>query len=204
MFNQFFETIKRFVPLSTDDQAAITAAFRVCQLRKKETLLLQGSMCMSASYIVKGLLRVYHADPQDNQFVLKFATENEWAVDLGSFFNQQAAIVTIEAVEATKVLYTDHRSLLALFGQVPAFERYVRLIQQQALVDMQQRLLSVMRQTADQRYLQFIMTYPALVQRLPQKQIASYLGISPEFLSKLRGQMSRGATRHAMPFLAQA
>lgn len=204
MIAQFLTSIKQLVELSADDQKAIAAAFHVRQLRKKETLHLQGSVCMVAAFIVKGLLRVYHVDSQDSQCVLRFAQENDWALDLGSFVSQQASVLSIEAVEATKILYIDHAGIQALFQQVPAFECYVRLVQQKTIVQLQQRLLSVMRQTASQRYVQFVQMYPGLEQRVPQKHVAAFLGISPEFLSKLRGQITRGTEGLVRPYLSQA
>jgi CRP-like cAMP-binding protein len=204
MIMQLLTSVKKLVELSEDDQRIITAAFHTRQLRKKETLLLQGSVCMVAAFIAKGLVRIYHADSQDNQCVLRFAQENDWALDLGSFVSHQASVLSIEALETTRILYIDHAGIQALFQQVPAFECYVRLVQQQTIVQLQQRLMSVMRQTANQRYLQFVQMHPGLEQRVPQKQVAAFLGISPEFLSKLRGQLTRGAEAQPRSYLAQA
>lgn len=205
MTTQFIKSIKEYVSLSSEDEAYIMRAFKVRHLRRKEMLLQQGNVCQFAAFIVKGLLRMYHADSQDNQCVLKFATENNWALDLGSFVGNQASMLTIEAMEPTQVLYIDNEGMEALFQQSPAFECYIRLMQQRTLAALQQRLLSFMSQRADQRYAQFIDTHSALLQRLPQKHIASYLGISPEFLSKLRGQMSRGTFHRYPPLeIAQA
>ena len=126
-----------------------------------------------------------------SETILTFATEGWWVSDLASFTERKPSRMFIETLEDSEILIIDYNSKQALFRQIPKFELFFRLLVQRALFTLQSRFHAVVSQTAEQRYLDFIERYPQLVQRVPQHQIARYIGVSPEFLSKLRSSLLR-------------
>jgi CRP-like cAMP-binding protein len=123
--------------------------------------------------------------------VLQFAVEDWWIGDIASYVQQTPAQVHIQALEDSELLLIHHEDKEALFQNVPAFERMFRLMLQRSLVVLQDRFVSTLAQPADVRYQAFLEQYPGIVQRVPQHYIASYLGISPEFLSRVRARLAK-------------
>lgn len=160
-------------------------------IRKKEYLLKQGDVCRTESFITKGCLRTYTIDDKGAEHILMFGVEDWWVGDLYSFFTQTPSNYFIDALEDTSVLQITKPDLDKLYEKVPKFERFFRLMFQGAYIAQQQRINQGLSFTAEQRYLNFIQRYPALEQRISQKQMSAYLGITPEFLSMLRKKLSR-------------
>ena len=127
---------------------------------------------------------------KNNEHSVSFAAENDWIVDLGSFYSEKTNKLFIEAVEPSVILQIEKRDLLFLFVNVPKFDRNLRVIMEEKFIELQNRLLQNVSANANQRYADFLEQYPKLASRLPSTQIASYLGITPEFLSKIRGEKS--------------
>jgi CRP-like cAMP-binding protein len=136
-------------------------------------ILQEGFICKHYTFVEKGCFKMYGIDEKNNEHNISFAAENDWIVDLGSFYS-----------EKTK------RDLLFLFVNVPKFDRNFRVITEEKFIELQNRLLQNFSTNANQRYADFLEQYPKLASRLPNTQIASYLGITPEFLSKIRGKRS--------------
>jgi CRP-like cAMP-binding protein len=157
------------------------------KLIKKNTLVLNsGDVCRSIYFVNKGCLRIYHTDESGIDHNISFAPENWWAVDIASFSNQIPAFYSISALEETEVFYLDHATLEELYMKVPKFERFFRILTQNGYSLNQRRMTSNSSKKAEERYRQFQKLYPYLEQRIAQKHIASYLGITPVFLSMLR------------------
>jgi len=180
----------------TDDEFERFASMLVSRrIRKKERLLRAGELCWFEGFVHTGCLRVYCTDNEGADHILCFAPEDAWFTDVQSFVSKKPAQLNIDAVESSDVLLIPGSSKERLYREVPKFERLSRLMAQWALVALQERLIGCMRLTAAERYRDFKDRYPALVNRIPQYQIAAYLGISPEFLSKIRRPPRRNRFR---------
>ncbi|MDN3658595.1 Crp/Fnr family transcriptional regulator [Ferruginibacter paludis] len=160
-------------------------------IKRKEYLLRPNEICKYESFITKGCLRSYTIDDAGLEHIVMFAVEEWWTGDLYSFLTQTPGNFIIDALEDTELLQISKDDLEKLYECVPKFERFFRLILQNAFVAQQQRINQNLSFTAEERYLHFIKKYPQLEQRLAQKQVAAYLGITPEFLSMIRRKLAR-------------
>ncbi|MES2850246.1 MAG: Crp/Fnr family transcriptional regulator [Bacteroidota bacterium] len=182
---------QQLIPLNKEEKQLVTELFHPRLYRKRQYALQEGDVCTQMLFVVSGCLRMYKIDEQGNTHILQFATENYWINDLGSFHSEKASALNIDALEDTTLLQISHSNLIALYTQAPKFHRIFRVLVENSYVSLQKRLLQNISSTAEDRYHSFIETYPHLVNRLPQTQIASYLGITPEFLSRLRNKLSK-------------
>jgi CRP-like cAMP-binding protein len=138
--------------------------------------------------VIKGLLRAYNVDDEGEEHIVMFAMEGWWISDLYSFLSQQPATLNIDALEDTEVLSIEKPDLEKLYVEVPQFNKLFRILLQNSMIASQQRILASISHTAEEKYLAFIKKYPAFEQRIPQAQIAAYLGITPETISRIRRQ----------------
>jgi CRP-like cAMP-binding protein len=143
------------------------------------------------NFIAKGCLRTYSIDANGFEHIVLFGTEGWWMNDMYSFLTQTPATYYIDALEDTELLQISRADLDLLYERVPKFERFFRIILQNAFIAQQRRIHHSLSDTAEQRYLHFLEKYPQLEQRIPQKQIAAFLGITPEFLSMLRRKRTK-------------
>jgi len=193
MLQAIRKNIERYVALTNEEFDLFAGLLQHRHLEKRASLLVAGQICDFEGYVVKGCLRVYHTDESGADHVLYFAPEDWWVADIGSLIFQTPAVLSMDALEPTDVLTIDRTSKERLYAAVPKFERLFRIMSQRALVGMQSRVMAMMRETADVRYNDFRQRYPELEHRVPQHQIAAYLGISPEFLSRIRHKQARSA-----------
>jgi CRP-like cAMP-binding protein len=140
------------------------------------------------TFINKGCMRSYKVDSKGQEHIVMFGIEGWWISDFYSFLTETPAIQHIDALEDSEVFCIDKPDLEKLYTTVPKFERFFRIILQNAYISSQQRSLSDISETAEERYIAFINKYPTLEQRVPQHQIASYLGMTPETISRIRKQ----------------
>lgn len=159
--------------------------------RKRQYVLQEGDVCNQFNFVVSGCLRMYKADDKGNIHIIQFATENCWMIDLGSFHSRKQAELTIDTLEDSLIVQIDYDNLISLYTQAPKFDKIFRVLIENSFISLQKRLLQNISSTAEDRYLLFLKMYPHLVNRLPQTQIASFLGITPEFLSKLRNRRKK-------------
>lgn len=190
MHDLLLRHITRQVSLSAPEQDAVRTRFQARNLKKKEFLLQAGDVCRTEHFVVQGCLRAYVIDTEGKEHIIQFAVEEWWIGDMRSFVREVPAEFFIEAMENCALLVIDKPGLEQLFREAPAFERFYRIIVQNAFIALQQRVLAKLSQTAEERYLEFIGRYPNIEQRVPQHQIAAYLGMTPEFLSRIRRQWS--------------
>ncbi|PWV55719.1 Crp/Fnr family transcriptional regulator [Chitinophaga sp. S165] len=174
------------ISLSEEEQAHFCSLLSVRKLLPRQYLLQQGEVCKYESYVCSGFLRSFYVDDAGNDHTLHFAMEDWWIADSASFIPQVPSRINIVAQEASVVLQIDRAGLEQLFDDIPAFERFWRVLNQQALISQDQRILNAISMTGAERYEALIAKYPTLEQRLPQKHIASFLGITPVFLSQIR------------------
>lgn len=161
------------------------------EIPKKTVMLSEGGICHFESFVNKGCIRNYYIDEKGDEVTLQFAIENWWVSDITSFHERKPSHMFIETLEDCEVLTLTLEAKEQLLKQVPKFERMFRLMVQKNLANLQQRLFKTIATSATEKYLDFIERYPTIPQRVAQHYIASYLGFSPEFLSKVRGRLSK-------------
>jgi CRP-like cAMP-binding protein len=153
---------------------------------KKEFLLKEGQVCRSLHFVEKGCLRMYFMNSRMAEQITQFALENWWISDYFSFMDKKPSGYFIQAVEKSEVLSIDVQSLDAMLKEVPQMERYLRIVMQRAVAASQLRIKYMYELTKEEFYTHFCTSFPEFVQRVPQYMIASYLGLSPEYVSELR------------------
>ena len=150
----------------------------------------EGEVCKFEGFVTKGLFRVYHIDNNGFEQVLYFAQENWWIADIDSFTNEKPSQLYIQALEDSEVLLISKKDREFAFNNIPKIEKLFRIMTQKTHIALQRRMIDNLSKTANQRYIDFIEKYPKLFQRLTNVQIAAYLGISHEFLSKIRRKIA--------------
>ena len=182
------EYFKNYLPLNDEEINLLAARVTQRQIKRRQMILQEGFVCKHYTFVEKGCLKMYGIDEKGTEHNLRFASENDWIADLGSFYSEKSSKLFIEAIEPSIILQIEKQDLLYLFINVPKFDRNFRVIVEEKFIELQNRLLQNFSSNAHQRYLDFLKQYPALALRLPNAQIASYLGITPEFLSKIRSE----------------
>ncbi|MBD1362619.1 Crp/Fnr family transcriptional regulator [Mucilaginibacter sp. ZT4R22] len=185
---KFFE---KYFPLNHAERSEIPEKFSARSIKRRSFILQPGDICKYFTFIVSGCFRQYAVDENGKEHNLQFAVENEWITDLSSFYNEDPSGLYIEAVEPSVILQIKHDDLLYLYTTYHKFDRNFRIIVERKYIDLQNRVMQNISVTAENRYVNFINRYPDLANRLPNIQIASYLGITPEFLSKVRKKRVR-------------
>jgi len=183
----------RLIPLNKEEKVLVTAKFHPRLFRKRQYVLQEGDVCNQFYFIVRGCLRMYKIDDKGATHTLQFAAEEHWIIDLGSFHGLKPSSLNIDALEDTVVLQISRDDLLTIYVQAPKFDRIFRVLLENSFVRLQERLLQNISSTAEERYQSFLEAYPHLVNRLSQVQIASFLGLTPEFLSRLRNRKRRAS-----------
>jgi CRP-like cAMP-binding protein len=177
---------KSFFPLNSREREEIAQHFTERKVKRRQFILHPGDVCRHFTYVVSGCFRLYAADQDGKEHNIQFAIENDWTTDLASFYDQTPSLLYIEAIEPSVILQIKHANLLDLFVAYHKFDRNFRIIIERKYISLQTRVLQNISQPAEARYQSFLANYPQLALRLPNTQIASYLGITPEFLSKIR------------------
>ena len=185
------EHLERSFPLNEQEKELVREKFHSRLFRKRQFVLQEGEVCTQFNFIVRGCLRSYKIDEKGNIHILQFATENNWINDLGSFHRAESSALNIDALEDTVVLQISHDDLISLYINAPKFDRIFRVLIENGFIHLQARLLQNISSTAEERYQSFLELYPHLINRLSQVQIAAFLGVTPEFLSRLRNIRSK-------------
>jgi CRP-like cAMP-binding protein len=178
--------LENFIPLDPEEKAGVASRFVPRSVKRREKLVSAGEVCKDYFFVVSGCFRMYGVDDKGFEHTIQFAAENDWITDLGSFYSQKTSLLNIEALESSAVLRITQKDLFDLFTQTPKLNRIFKVLIEHKFIELQNRVLQNFSSTAEQRYLAFLEQYPHLKNRLPNTQIASYLGITPEFLSKIR------------------
>lgn len=178
----------KYLPLNDTEKEALTSRLTERKVKRKQYILQEGDICKYFTYVVEGCFKMYGVDPSGSEHNLLFAAEDEWITDLDSLHKERPSQLFIEAVEPATILQISKGDLWYLYTNYPKFDRNFRVIIEDKYIELQNRLLQTFSTTAYQRYESFLEQYPNLANRLPNTQIASYLGITPEFLSKIRNE----------------
>ena len=186
MFEQILKNFAKHITLDEPEIAYVQSILRRKAIMKNEFLLRPGDICRTINFVSQGCLRVYYIDAEGKEYILHFAFEDWWAVDTVSFYSQTPAVLTIDALENTEVFQIAYQDLERLYEKIPKFERFFRILSQNAYAMQQRLIIGNLSQSAEERYRQFRRQFPKLSRRIAQKHIAAFLGITPEFLSMLR------------------
>ncbi len=182
---------KKVIPLNKEEKELVIESFQPRLYRKRQYVLQEGDVCTHFNFVVRGCLRMYTIDGKGDPHILQFAHENWWITDMASFYHKEDSLLNIDALEDTMVLQINFKNLTGLFDKAPKFNRIFRVLIENSNIALQNRLLQNISISAEERYLSFLKTYPNLVNRLPQTQIAAYLGITPEFVSRIRNNQTK-------------
>ena len=186
MFEVLFAKVEEKIKLNDAEKEICRSLFSPKKLRKRQYILQQEDICKNLVFVEKGMLRSYNVDEKGNEHILQFAPEGWWISDIYSFLTAEPSVYNIDALEDSELLLISNSALEQLYEQVPKFERYFRILTQANMIAMQRRLTSTLSSTTEEKYLRLLSAYPDLISRVPQHMIASYLGLTPETLSRVR------------------
>lgn len=191
MFDVFIDYLRQRIPLSESETEWIGTMSILKKLRKKQYLLQEGNVWSYNAFVVSGCLRSYAVDEKGLEHIIAFAVENWWIGDRESLLSGQPSRFNIDAIEDSEVVLITQENFQRISQQIPAFNEMVNSILQKSFVVSQNRIQAAISYTAEEKYLNFVRNYPAFAQRIPQSMIASFLGMTPETLSRVRGLAAR-------------
>jgi CRP-like cAMP-binding protein len=183
--------VARHIKLNDQEREFFISLLEVKSIPRKSLIQQSGKPCTAISFVNTGALRAFFTDSNDKESTIMFAVADWWITDMFSFANEKPAMINIESIADSQITQLSKANLNLLFMKVPAFERLFRIMMQNAYIREQLRVLQNLSLTAEARYENFLNKYPQIVARVTQKQIASYLGITPEFLSAIRKNLSQ-------------
>jgi CRP-like cAMP-binding protein len=176
------------VTLTSSDVSILQTLFVHKKFRKHQYILQEGEVATYDNFIAKGLARTYRIDEKGQEHILRFTPEGWWAGDMASFLSATPAHYHVDCLEDTEVLRISAQDLEVLYEKIPVMNKYFRILYQKSIISFNARVESTLSKNASQRYQEFIERYPAIHQRVPDHQIASFLGITPQSLSRIRNQ----------------
>lgn len=188
--HRLIEHFESYLPLNIEEKKLVEAKASLRKIKRRQMILQEGFACKHYSFVAEGCFRMYGVDNKGTEHNIQFAAENDWIADIGSFHSGKPSQLFIEAIEPSVILQIEKEDLYFLYINIPKLDRIFKVIIENKYVELQNRVLQNISSTAQQRYLNFLEQYPTLSRRLPNVQIASYLGITPEFLSKIRKDLS--------------
>jgi CRP-like cAMP-binding protein len=187
--SSLLESFSKYVSLGKDATTALQSKVIHRIVKKRQFILQCGDVCKHYSFVVEGCFRMYYADTDGKEHNMKFAMEGDWIADIGSFHSLKPSEFDIEAIETSSILRISREDLIELYVQHPQFDRHFRVEIENEFIELQKRVLQSIGSTAMERYVDFVECHPKLLNRISNVHIASYLGMTPEFLSKIRKGM---------------
>lgn len=185
---QYFNSI---LPLDEEEKSFVEEVFNERRVKRRQFILQEGEICAHNTFVVEGCLKMYFVDNNGKEHNLQFAIENWWIGDIGSFHTEEPSKLNIEAIENSVILQIKKEDQLKLFVDYPKFNRIFRVLAENAMVGLQKRTIQNISSTAEERYLDFLKRHPQFFNRISNVQIASYLGVTPEFLSAIRKKIAK-------------
>lgn len=190
-FLPIIQYVSRHIQLTEEEQKHFVSLLRITKVKKKQFIAQPEFTCKHRSYVVKGAMRAYLVSKEAQEHTIAFAVEDWWISDYTSYINQIPATLFVEALEETILIQIDYNAEQLLMEINPKFERFFRIITQRSFSFLQQRILSNLSKTAEERYEEILLKYPTIANRVPQYTLASYLGFSTEFLSRIRNRKQK-------------
>lgn len=191
------QNIGKHIALTPEEQACFLGMLSLKKIPKRQFLLRENEVCRHSAFVAAGCLRGFTVDGEGVEHVLQFAPPDWWIADMYSLLSGLPGHLNIDALEDTEVLLLAKADQERLYREAPKFERFFRIITENSLVANRQRVIDNMSLSAGERYLLFCRQYPTLIYSIPQKQIAAYIGVTPEFLSKMRREMTQKRKKSA-------
>ncbi|MCX2680270.1 Crp/Fnr family transcriptional regulator [Galbibacter sp. EGI 63066] len=187
MHPQLLNNISNYIKLTPEEKSLFETFWTEKKLEKGDYLLRNGEVCRTDNFVIYGTLKAFYINPiKGKEEILYFAIDDWWATDMESFQKQSPSIYNIQAIEDTKLLQIHFNSFQEMLNRIPKLERFFRIILENYLGSLQRRIILNNVYNAEQRYFDFLETYPKIAEKVPQYLIASYLGVSPEFISRIR------------------
>lgn len=180
--NLILQNIAKHIQLNKKEADYFLTLLKEHKLKRKQFLAVENDV----AFVTKGCLRSYSIDTNGFEHILQFAPVDWWIGNMRNLIPQNNNLLNIDAIEDSEVLILSRHDQLKLFDEFPKFERFFRILMERALVSANRRLMDILALTAQQRYESFCKYYPTLINQLPQKYIAAYIGVTPEFLSKMK------------------
>ncbi len=187
----FLKHLDSYILLNQEEKEHFLKRTTLKKVKKRQFLLTEGDVCKHYNFVVEGCFKMYKVDEDAKEHNIHFATENEWITDIGSFHTEKASLLYIEALEPSTVVQIHKSDLIWFYEDNLKINRIFRVMVENEFVSLQNRLLQNISKTAENRYLNFIEQYPDLFNRISNVQIASYLGVTPEFLSTIRKKIAK-------------
>lgn len=187
--NSLIAYFNNFIELDPEEDQAIHEYFKPRSIKRRQFILQEGDVCRHNTFIVEGCFKMFMVDAHGKEHNLQFAIEDWWIGDVGSFHSEEPSKLYIEAIENSVILQITKEDQLRLFEVFPKFNRIFRVLAENAMVSLQNRILQNISSTAEERYNKFVQQYPHFFNRISNVQIASYLGVTPEFLSTIRKRL---------------
>jgi len=181
----------QYIPLKEVEKNEVKQRFIERKVKRRQFILLENEFCRHYTFVVSGCFKMYKVHDNAGEHIIQFAAENEWIMDISSFHYGKESRLYIEAIEPSVILQIDQANLIYLYHNYPKFDRIFRIMIENKHNELQNRVLQNISSTAEERYFSFLEQYANLSNRLPNTLIASYIGITPEFLSKIRRISSR-------------
>ncbi len=185
MFTLLLSNIAKHIHLSKEEESFFISLLQLKKLKRKQFLFKEGDIHKYCTFVTSGCLRSYSIDKNGFEHIMQFAPANWWIADMYSFVAQKPGNLNIDAIFDSEIITIQRTDIEKLYQAVPKFERYFRVLAENSLISHQNRLMDNLGLSAKERYDNFCRSYPTLIQTLPQKQVAAYIGVTPEFLSKM-------------------
>jgi len=183
------DNISKIVSLTPEEQQLFITKTEIRHYKPKSIILNAGEICKHSYFVNSGLLRSFNINDNIVEHVLSFACEGWWIGDMYSLLSQKPANLFIEVLEDAEVVLLSKENQELLYREIPKLERFFRILTENSLVAHQERLMDNLSLSAEDRFEKFCSKYPTLIQKVPQKHIASYIGVTPEFFSKMKARL---------------
>jgi CRP-like cAMP-binding protein len=190
MHSSVIQHIKNYVNPTFSDLQLFTSDLNEIKVSKGVFLLKPGTHVQHEYFVIKGCLKAYYMDEKGRKHIIQFAVENWWIGDFDAFINQGSSKLYIEAIEDSQLLSMNYDCLQNIYKEAPIFERYFRILTTNAFISQGKRILSSQEKNTQERYLEFCSSYPNIEHRVPNYDIANYLGVTPENLSRIRSKLN--------------
>lgn len=189
--NLIINNVSRFIELTDLEKHRFISLLKEITVKKRDFLLREGDVAKYEYFITKGCLKVYSLDMAGTQHISMFGIESYWTTDMASFISNEPSRFFIEALEDTKLLAISKKNYKLLFKEIPKFERFYRILYQRSLMSYIQRTNYGISLPAEERYFRFKEQYPQIINRIKQKDLAAYIGVTPEFMSMIKSKIKK-------------